>query len=728
VISWRALLIGLGAVGSLTVGLALAADDIGSTLGFKSGEPVLLTANSLERDDERGLVTATGDVELSQVEHIVIADTIVYNERTNLVTARGNVTMLEPSGNVVFADSLELKDDLRDGAIEAFRAKLTDGARIAASSAERRNGNRTTMRNVVYSRCELCPVDRERAPLWQVKAKEVVHDEVSHDIAYYDAWLEFFGVPMLYTPYFEHADPTVKRRSGFLFPSYGNSTTLGYSITTPYYLVLEPWRDLTIEPTYTTNEGPVLGLQYREEFANGSLEFAGSVTRPETQDARFGTEIGGDIIRGHIIGYGQFDIDPIWRAGFLLERSSDETYLNRYRVSGLKSRRTLVTSPFAEGIDDRNYYGATGYYFQSLDEFDDEAEVPVVLPLLDVNLIGDAGKLGGFYTFDANGMALFRERGADSRRLSLAGGWHLPYTSDDGHVLQLSASLRGDLYHVDDVPDPDNPSNLKNGVTGRIVPEIALEWRYPLISRYDDFHLTVEPIVQGILSPTGLNSERIPNEDSQDLELTDTNLFSSNRFAGLDRVEEGPRVNYGLKLGVFGTNGERATALFGQTLRMRDEDNLVAGSGLDQTNSDFVGRLNLSPGPYLDLAYRFRLDGDDLTPRRTEIDATGGPSFLRLSLTYHRVEGQPLANDPTEFVTREEIIAAGSLRLSQYWSIQAGGRRDLAEDRTISIDGALTYEDECFLASLRAGRTYNQTRDVEPDTSIMFTLLLKGIS
>lgn len=728
-ISWRALLIGVGLAGSVAVGSVYAANDLSGELGIKDGEPVLLSADRIDRDNETGLVKASGNVELSQADRIVIADIITYSERENLVTASGNVTMLEPSGNVVFADYVELKDDLKDATIEAFKAKLTDGARIAAAGAERTNGNRTTMRKVVYSRCDLCPVDPERAPLWQLKAKEVVHDEVTHDIAYYDAWLEFFGVPTLYTPYFQHADPTVKRRSGFLTPIVGNSSTLGYTLTTPYYLVLEPWRDLTIEPTMTSLEGPVLGFQYRELTTLGGLEFSGSITRPETQDENFGTRFGDEIIRGHIVGNADFQLDPVWHTGFQLERSSDDTYLARYRVRGLSTRRTLVTRPFVEGLDERDYYGATAYYFQSLDEFDSESEVPVVLPLVDVNLVSEPNRDGSFYTFDANGMALFREEGARSRRLSVAGGWHLPYVTDSGNVFKLSASVRGDLYHVDDVSDPDDAAIVKDGLTGRFVPEASLEWRYPMMAHYDDYRITVEPIVQGILSPVGLNPDKIPNEDSQDLELTDTNLFSDNRFSGLDRVEEGPRLNYGVKLGIYGEGSERATALFGQTLRVKEDDSLVAGSGLNKFNSDYVGRLLISPGPYLDLAYRFRLDGDDLRPLRTEVDAIGGPNFLRLSLTYLKVEGRALAEDPTAFVTREEIIAAGILKLTDYWSIQAGTRRDLTDGgRTLSIDGALTYEDECFLASLRAGRRFTESRDVEAETSITFSLLLKGIS
>jgi LPS-assembly protein len=696
---------------------------------FDGGQPVVLIADRIERDDERGITTATGNVELAQGGRVIVADSITYNERDNTVFASGNVTMREPSGDVLFADYVEFRDDLREGVIREFRALLSDGAKIAANGARRTGGNRTVMSRVVYSPCELCPEDPERAPLWQIKAKEVVHDQVAHDIAYYDAWLEFFGMPLVYTPYFEHADPTVKRRTGLLSPTYGSTTALGYTLTTPYYIVLEPWRDLTISPTFTTNEGGILALEYRELTETGYYRFEGSVTRPETQDPQFGTTLGDEVIRGHIRGEGEFAIDDIWRAGFLLERASDGTYLARYNVPELSNRRTLVTRPYVEGFDDRDHARMTGFYFQGLDEDDVQSRIPFVMPLVDVNLVGEPGRYGSFFTFDANGMALNRRDGADSRRLSAIGGWHLPFISDTGEVYKLSATLRGDVYNVGNVVDPDDASIVEDGFAGRIVPEFSLEWRYPLIARSGTVRTLLEPIVQAIASPYGGNPESIPNEDSQDLEFDDTNLFSSNRFTGLDRIEVGPRVNYGFRLGFYGAGGGRTTVLIGQSYHVYEDDALTSQSGLDSNFSDYVGRILISPAPYLDLGYRFQLDAEDFSPRRTELDVAGGPDFLRLSLSYLQIEEQTSEQNVTTFESREEVLAGASLRLTPLWRLTASARRDLTDGgRWVNYGGALTYEDECFLASLGAARSFTQTRDVEEDTSVVFRVILKGVS
>ena len=90
---------------------------------------------------------------------------------------------------------------------------------------------------------------------------------------------------------------------------------------------------------------------------------------------------------------------------------------------------------------------------------------------------------------------------------------------------------------------------MKSDTTARFLPQLAVEWRYPLISRLGSIRQLIEPIVQGVISPDGGNSYNIPNEDSRDLEFDHTNLFSTNRFTGLDRVETGRRINYGVRLG-----------------------------------------------------------------------------------------------------------------------------------------------------------------------------------
>ena len=106
--------------------------------------------------------------------------------------------------------------------IRDIRVLLSDRSRLAAASGLRTGGNTTVFKKGVFSPCELCRDDPTRAPLWQLKAVEIEHDQEEQVIRYRDAWMEIFGIPIFYTPYFEHPDPTVERKSGLLAPTVGS--------------------------------------------------------------------------------------------------------------------------------------------------------------------------------------------------------------------------------------------------------------------------------------------------------------------------------------------------------------------------------------------------------------------------------------------------------------------------------------------------------------------------
>jgi LPS-assembly protein len=180
--------------------------------------PMLMNADDLRYDESTGVVTARGNIELSQGERVLIADLVSYNRTTDTVTAIGNVSLMEPNGEVLFSNYAVLQNELKTGVIENLRVLLSDGSRVAANHAERTAGGRKIMEQGVFSPCSLCRKDPTRAPLWQIKANKIIHHETRNDIEYRGAVLEMFGVPVLYTPYLVHPDPTVDRRSGLLAP------------------------------------------------------------------------------------------------------------------------------------------------------------------------------------------------------------------------------------------------------------------------------------------------------------------------------------------------------------------------------------------------------------------------------------------------------------------------------------------------------------------------------
>ena len=701
--------------------LAWSATARAQTVTENPDGPVLLSAESISYDREPGLATALGNVELISGDRVLRADAVSYDERRDVVVARGSVAILEPSGEVLFAEYAELSDQLRNGFVSEIRMLMTDQSRLAAITATRSDGNRTEMSKAVFSACQSCPQHPDRPPLWQIKAYQVTHVQSARRIDYRDAFLEVYGIPVAYTPFFSHPDPTVKRKSGFLVPTYGSSSDLGAKLEVPYYFSLAPHRDATFSPLFTSKEGVVLAGEYRELIDSGPLNFQGSVTHVDERNEN-NARTGSKETRGHLKATGAFDIDNTWRWGFVADRSTDDTYLRRYDIS---SEDTLTSNVYLEGFRGRSYASANAFTFQGLRREDDPGETPLILPELNYNFVGQPGSYGQYWGIDANALVLNRSGSTDSRRLSLGVNWQLPYTSESGQLFKLATSLRGDLYHVNEVTDPANPTNSISGFKGRVLPKFTLDWRYPLVRKQKNVSQIIEPVVAVIAAPIGGNPDEIPNEDSQSFEFDDTNLFSANRFSGLDRWEGGPRVNYGLRLGAYGIGGGHSTALIGQSLRWRGDSTFADKTGLEDRRSDYVGRLNITPGSYFDYVHRFRLDHDRFSIRRNEIDLALGPNAVRFSVGYVALSRE-LTTD--ELNSREEARLTSRVQITNFWSASASTRRDLAGGGdTLSWEVGVDYVDECIELGVKLDRNFTQDRDVQPSTNFVLRIKLKHL-
>ena len=682
---------------------------------FNRESPALFKADKVSHDRERGIVTATGNVEVSQGERVLLADSLIYNQRTDKMTATGNVRLLDATDDVLFAEFTELSGDLKNGIVETIRIRMSDNSRLVAAGGRRIGGTRTEFRKAVFTPCVSCKEHPERPPVWQVKAFKVTHDREQQEIQYTDAFMEIYGVPVVYLPYLSHPDPTVKRKTGILVPSYGSNSALGAIVRLPYFVNLAPNYDATITPIITTNEGAVLAGEYRHRFVGGLLHAEASATHATKEDNTKG-------FRGHFDGSLNTDIDDTWRGGLKIDLASDDTYLSRY---DLGSEDTLTSRAFLEGFRGRNYAAGNAYFFQGLRSDDVFGETPIIHPILDFNHVGRAGPKGGRWSFDANLLALTRTEGTDSRRISLKTGWQVPYISRLGEAYTLFASLQTDAYWVDQVQDPDKSDNKLSGFTGRFFPQMGLDWRFPFVRNEGRFSQLIEPIAGIIVAPNGGNPKKIPNEDSLDFELDDTNVFSPNRFTGLDLVEGGQRFYYGVKGAVHGIRKGALSAFIGQSYRIRRDDRFGEGTGLDENFSHIIGRVQISPGRLLDVLYRFRVDNEDWSPKRNEVSARIGPPALNLATTYLFIDQQGLTD---EFTDRQEVTATLNSKITRRWSFAASTRRDLEPGGgSLNHRIGLDYEDECITFGASFTRTFTQDRDVRPSDTFFFQVQFKHL-
>jgi len=685
----------------------------------ESGE-VLMQSDDLSYDRDAQIVTATGHVEIAYGQRVLMADKVTYNQKTGVVTADGHVSLLEPQGDVVFADHVVLRNEMKDGVIQTLQVLLTDKSRLAGSDAVRTNGDVTTVHRGVYSPCEICEKQGQHTPVWQIKAFRVVHNKTEKRIIYEDAYMEMFGVPVFYVPFFSHPDPTVKRQSGFLTPTIASSTDLGQEITLPYYWAIAPNLDVTLAPRFTTKEGFVYQGEFRHRLESGSYQFFATGNWPDTRTA--GTP-GDSVFRGSLFGNGEFTLAPKWSWGFQTQLVTDNTYLRKY---GLSDATDLTTNVHLNNIDGRDSFSANAYYFRNLLAGTDRDNTPWVAPTVDYDkYLGDLLGLGRL-KFSSNAMVLGTPAGLGSRRLTGAFDWDKPYTARGGEVYRIFANLRADAYSTDKAPNPAAPGTFFGEETIiRALPTVGAEASYPFVRPDPGLKQVVEPIMQVIYAPNIGNNERIPNMDSINVEFDDTNLFSENRFPGLDRWETGGRANVGLRYSIYGAGGGQASVLLGQSYRLKDDTSFSNATGLRDQLSDYVGSIQIAPNDNLVAVHRFRINENDFKFSRNEFDVLARTGPLTTSLGYAYFAADQAVT--TAIGAREELSLGATLKLSRYWRLFGSTVQDLANSGSISNQIGVGYQDDCFGLALGFYQSNIAYQDIQRSNTFLLQVTFKNL-
>ena len=128
--------------------------------------------------------------------------------------------------------------------------------------------NELKVYKAVFSTCD---IEEKECRGWEINTDEFKHDKKRKVFEYKNSWLKIFDHKVLYMPYFNHPDPTVKRKSGFLTPSYSTSEIQGFSVNIPYFKVLGTDKDITFKPRYYADKSFLLQNEYRQALNNSNI-------------------------------------------------------------------------------------------------------------------------------------------------------------------------------------------------------------------------------------------------------------------------------------------------------------------------------------------------------------------------------------------------------------------------------------------------------------------------
>jgi LPS-assembly protein len=680
-----AILIALLALGAscLLASEPAAAQGVGNLLRFpprpapppkpaqQSDAPMLVQAAEIKYDYTNNTVSAVGNVQIYYNGSTVEADEVTYDQKTKRLQARGNARLTEADGKITYGQFIDLTDDYRDGFVDSLRLETADDTRFAAARADRVKGNYTVMQNGVYTACEACKDDPRKPPLWQIQAARIIHDSGEKMIYFEDARVEFFGVPLAYFPFLSAPDPSVTRKSGFLFPTISYGTAYGAGIEIPYFWALAPSYDLSASMMITSREGELFQGVWRQRLMEGSysIKAAGIFQQDPGYFAnRDGPSSGtADRFRGAVQTAGQFALSDHWVWGWTGLLMTDSQFLFDYQLSqfigsfdpfhtGIATEG--VSQVYLTGAGTRSYFDIRSVYYYGFSGHDIQASIPVIHPVLDYSNVLAQPVIGGEFSYKVNLTSLTRQtaefdainanaannglcatnnaatvnaancllRGIAGTysRSSAEADWRRTFVTENGQMITPFVGVRGDIaaLQLQNQPGTSNFINPSESEVARAMPHVGVEYRYPFVDVEPWGTQTIEPIAQLVLRPNETQIGKFPNEDAQSVVFSDANLFAIDKFSGWDRVEGGGRVNAGFQYTAQVNRAGSFNVLFGQSYQIyglnsysaTDLTNTGLESGLDKTYSDYVARVMYQPNQVYSFIARGRFSSGGFDP------------------------------------------------------------------------------------------------------------------
>jgi LPS-assembly protein len=695
-----------------------------------------LESDLLIRDDANQKMIARGDVEARYQGRTLRADEVVYDTKTDVVTAHGHVTLINADGTAQFADDMTMDKDLKAGFARGFSARLDKNIKIAADTAIRRSDTIQELNQAIYTPCEVCA--EKPKPTWSIEADKVVQDKKRHLVYYHGATIRMFGAPLLYLPVFWHPDPQTERSSGFLTPKLGVSKRRGVSYQQPYLFAISPSQDLVLTPQINAKVNPFLNAQYRKRFYSGAIDVRAGGTYDKDFD-NHGDRFGQATAKSYILARGLFDIDQKWKWGFTAERASDALIFDDYDINDVYQTRgqftgddhRLMSQIYATRQDKRSYFSASMISVQGLrvvavdpatglgNKFENSGAFPLIGPLIEGRWEPESHVLGGRLRLQGSGVMLNRSEsqfgeppynyldykgkdGVDSVRGTLQGDWRASLVLGPGLRVEPFAQARGDAYKVSDVFLPVSAmtaGDTTNINSSRALGVVGVDLSLPLYRPLKNGgSIVLEPLVQ---LAAGSNSSRVPiivargpataaypegvpiyfNEDSTNFELDETNLFDVNKSPGFDLYEGGTRMNVGGRATVKLGDGRGGSLLVGRSLRTKVDPLLPTRAGLDQKASDWVVAASITPIRGVNAFTRARFDDDSGKLNRIEagLDASVSRGFG--SVRYLR------DNKDTSGLRQENLDFVGDYKIRENWGVTALGRLSYQDGAAFPVNG-----------------------------------------
>jgi LPS-assembly protein len=557
--------------------------------------------------------------------------------------------------------------------------------------------NGSSIQKGVFTTCK----KNDDCPPWQLSAEEIVHNKKKQTIYYKNAWLKLYDHPVFYFPKFFHPDPTVKRQSGFLMPSIGNSSSLGSSLNIPYYNVLADNKDLTISPRLYSGENLLLQSEYRQinVKSNHILDLSLLTEKNTNSKSHFFSKSTKQL------DFINFDESVL---NLQIQQTSSDTYLKTHKLkSPIINDNSLLTSTlgFSAYREDLSF-NTNIYVYENLSKKNND-RYEIILP--DYNLtkeLKNNTNVDGTFSINSSGYMKNYDTNVYEKVIIN------DLVFDSSANITNSGFKNNYSFLIKNInTDADKSKKYKHTRDHKIASIVQYESSYPLQKEKDDYYNIINPMVSFKFSP---NNSRNMRTDDKKIDVT--NIFSFNRLGVDDSVEGGASVTYGTEFSKINKLNDRQIfkGKIANIFRVEEDKNLPSNIG--KKTSDIVAGLIYNPNSIFKMNYNFSVDNNLNDTNHQMLETEFSVNNFITSFEYLN-ENNTIKKE--SYISNKTIYNFDDVN-SLRFEIRENKKTNLTEYYNLIYQ----YRNDCLIAAIEYNKDYYSVGDLKPEENLFFKLTI----
>ena len=559
------------------------------------------------------------------------------------------------------------------------------------------SNNKSLVKKGVFTTCKK---EKDKCPPWQFKAEEIMHDKNKKTIYYKNAWLEIYDKPVIYFPHFFHPDPTVKRQSGFLIPKFESSSSLGDSLSIPYFKVISENKDLTFTPKiYSDSEG-LFQNEYRQESKNTSHITDISIKKDSSNSkSHFFTNT---VAKLNLTYFESSELE------INLETTSNDNYLKSHKIkSAITNNNSLLNSfLLLKGNNEDLYLEAKVEAYEDLTKEKTSDKYQYLLPSFELSK-----SFNNNLSLNSNGY----QKNYDTNVFEKVLINDLKYISSP-KINSKGLVSRLNLLFKNVTTDSEKSGEYVNKLRSQNFGTLLYDISYPMKKEGINFDSFLSTKASFMYSPN--KNKNIKNLDRK---ININNIFSHNRLSLSDSVEGGQSLTFGGEYRVTDKNGNNIlTAGLASVLRDKNEEKLPINSTINNKSSDFIGSINFKPNKNFNIDYNFSVDND--------LSSTNY-NLIKTDITINKfVTTFEFLQEDDEVGTENYYSNEMKLLLNDSNSLKYRTRRNKKTDLTEYYNLIYEYKNDCLTAAIQYNKDYYSDKDLKPNEEIFFSISIVPFS